>query len=60
MYPALGDLELIRIQVRGMDMKENPLIKFVGTSEEDTITITDTVRAHYEENTNRKIPKLDL
>ena len=48
MYPALGDLELIRIQVRGMDLKENPLIKFVGTSEEDIITITDTVRAHYE------------
>ena len=60
MYPALGDLELIRIQVRGMDLKENPWIKFVGTSEEDIITITDTVRAYYEENTNRKIPKLDL
>ena len=44
MYPALGDLELIKIQVRGMDMKENPLIKFVGAFEEDTFTITDTGR----------------
>ena len=31
MYPALGDLESIRIEARGMDMKEDPLIKFVGT-----------------------------
>ena len=60
MYPALGDLELIRIQARGMDMKENPLIKFVGAFEEDTITITDTGRTYYEENKNTEIPKLDL
>lgn len=43
MYPALGDLESIRREARGMDMKDNPLIKFVGTFDEDTITITDRV-----------------
>ena len=36
MYPALGDLESIRIEARGMNMKEDPLIKFVGTFDEDT------------------------
>jgi hypothetical protein len=41
MYPALGDLQSIRREARGMDMKEDPLIKFVGTFDEDTITITD-------------------
>ena len=60
MYPALGDLELIRSQARGMDMKENPLIKFVKAFCEDTITITDTGRTYYEENKNTEIPKLDL
>ena len=60
MYPALGDLEFIRSQARGMDMKENPLIKFVKAFGEDTITITDTGRTYYEENKNTEIPKLDL
>ncbi len=60
MYPALGDLELIRNQARGMNIKENPLIKFVGAFGEDTITITDTGRTYYEENKNTEIPKLDL
>jgi hypothetical protein len=41
MYPALGDLESIRREARGMAMKEDPLIKFVGTFDENTITITD-------------------
>ena len=27
MYPALGDLESIRREARGIDMKEDPLIK---------------------------------
>ena len=43
-----------------MNMKENPLIKFVGAFDEDTITITDTGRTYYEENKNTEIPKLDL
>jgi len=60
MYPALGNLELIRSQARGMDMKENPLIKFVGAFEDDTFTITDTSRTYHEENKNTEIPKLDL
>ena len=60
MYPALGDLELIRSQARGMDMKENPLIKFAEAFGEDTITITNTGRTYYEENKNTEIPKLDL
>ena len=60
MYPALGNLELIRSQARGMDMKENPLIKFVGAFEDDTFTITDTGRTYYEENKNTEIPKLDF
>ena len=60
MYPALGNLELIRSQARGMNMKENPLIKFVGAFEDDTFTITDTGRIYYEENKNTEIPKLDL
>ena len=60
MYPALGDLELIRSQARGMDMKENPLIRVVGAFGEETITITDTGRIYYEENKNTEIPKLDL
>jgi len=60
MYPALGDLESIRREARGMDMKDNPLIKFVGTFDEDTITITDKGRTYYEENKNTEIPKLDL
>ena len=60
MYPALGNLELIRSQARGMDMKENPLIKFVGAFEDDTFTITDTGRTYYEENKNTEIPKIDL
>ena len=53
-------LELIRSQARGMDMKENPLIKFVGAFEDDTFTITDTSRTYHEENKNTEIPKLDL
>lgn len=47
MYPALGDLESIRREARGMDMKEDPLSKFVGTFDEDTITITDRGRTYY-------------
>jgi hypothetical protein len=43
-----------------MDMKENPLIKFVGAFEDDTFTITDKGRIYYEENKNTEIPKLDL
>ncbi len=42
-----------------MDMKEDPLIKFVATFDEDTITITDRV-TYYEENKNTEIPKLDI
>jgi len=60
MYPALGDLESIRREARGMDMKEDPLIKFVGTFDEDTITITDRGRTYYEENKSTEIPKLDF
>ncbi|HEU4483805.1 MAG TPA: hypothetical protein VFR65_12220 [Nitrososphaeraceae archaeon] len=60
MYPALGDLESIRREARGMDMKDNPLIKLVGTFDEDTITITDKGRTYYEENKNTEIPKLDF
>ena len=60
MYPALGDLESIRREARGMDMKDNPLIKFVGTFDEYTITITDKGRTYYEENKNTEIPKLDF
>lgn len=60
MYPALGDLESIRREARGMDMKDNPLIKLVGTFDEDTITITDKGRTYYEENKNTEIPKLDI
>jgi hypothetical protein len=41
-------------------MKEDPLIKFVGTLDEDTITITDRGRTYYEENKNTEIPKLDF
>ena len=47
MYPALGVLESIRREARGMDMKEDPLIKFVGTLDENTITITDRGRTYY-------------
>ena len=60
MYPALGDLESIRREARGMDMKEDPFIKFVGTSDEDTITITDRGRTYYEENKNTEIAQLDF
>lgn len=60
MYPALGDLESIRREARGMDMKEDPLIRFVGTFDEDTVTITDRGRTYYEENKNIEIPKLDF
>ena len=37
MYPALRDLESIRREARAMDMKEDPLIKFVATFDEDTL-----------------------
>jgi len=60
MYPALGDLESIRREARAMDMKEDPLIKFVGIFDEDTIMITDRGRTYYEENKNTEIPKLDF
>jgi hypothetical protein len=60
MYPALGDLESIRREARAMDMKEDPLIKFVGIFDEDTIMITDSGRTYYEENKNTEIPKLDF
>jgi hypothetical protein len=60
MYPALGDLESIRREARGMDRKDNPLIKFVGTFDEDTITITDKGRTYYEENKNTESVKLDF
>lgn len=60
MYPALGDLELIRREARGMDRKEDPFIKLVGTSNEDTITITDRGRTYYEENKNTEIAQLDF
>jgi hypothetical protein len=60
MYPALGNLELIRREARGRDMKEDPLIKFIGTFDEDTITITNRGRTYYEENKNTEIAKLDF
>jgi extradiol dioxygenase family protein len=55
-----GDLESIRREARAMDMKEDPLIKFVGTFDEDTIIITDRRGNYYEENKNTEIPKLDF
>ena len=60
MYPALGDLESIRREAIAMDMKADPLIKFVGTLDEDTIMITDRGRTYYEKNKNTEIPKLDF
>ncbi|MCJ7637606.1 MAG: hypothetical protein MUO21_08970 [Nitrososphaeraceae archaeon] len=60
MYPALGDLESIRREARGMAMKEDPLINFVVTFDENTITITDRGRTYYEENKNTEIAKLDF
>src|SRR5688500_11694258 len=52
MYTALGDLESIRREASGMDMKADPLNQFVGTFDEDTITITNRGRTHYDENKN--------
>ena len=46
MYPVLGDLESIRREARAIDMKEDPLIKFVGIFDEDTIMITDRDRTY--------------
>ena len=43
-----------------MDIKEDPLIKFVGTFDEDTITKLVRGRPYYEENKNTEIPKLDF
>jgi hypothetical protein len=60
MSPTLGDLESIRRKARGIGMKEDPLIKFVGTFKEDTITITNMSRTYYEEYKNTEIAKLDF
>ncbi len=36
-------LSVLKREAKGMDMKEDPLIKFLNTFDEDTITITDRV-----------------
>jgi hypothetical protein len=59
-YSASGTIEEYRREARGMDMKEDPLIRFVGNIDEDTITLTDRGRTYYEENKTTEIDKLDL
>ena len=60
LYPASGNIEEFRSETRGMSMKDDPLIQFVGNIEEDTIRITDTGRNYYEENQKKDIFDLKL
>jgi hypothetical protein len=59
-FSASGDIEEYRTIARGMNIKEHPLIQFVGNIDEDTITITDRGRTYYEDNKTTEIDKLDL
>lgn len=60
LYPAIQDIEIFRREARGMDMRDDPLIEFVGNIDEDTIRITDRGRTFFEENCERDIVELDL
>ena len=59
-YSASGTIEEYRTEARGMDMKDEPLIEFVGNVNDDTIRITDRGRNYWEENPKREISESDL
>lgn len=59
-YPESGDIEEYRREARGMAMKDDPLIEFVGNIDEDKITLTDRGRDYWEENPNRDISESNL
>jgi hypothetical protein len=60
MYPAMGDIESFRREARGMDMRDEPLIEFVGNIDEDIIRITDKGRIYWEEKREQDISDMDL
>ncbi len=61
-YSRSGNIEEYRIEARGMDMKDDRLIEFVGNIDEDTIKLTDKGRTYFEEHKRTRTPytKLDL
>ena len=59
-YSASGTIEEYRREARGMAIKDNPLIEFVGDIKDDTIRITFNGRTYWETTQNRYISDLGL
>ena len=59
-YSASGTIEEYRREARGMAIKDNPLIEFVGDIKDDTIRITFNGRTYWGITQNRYISDLDL
>jgi hypothetical protein len=59
-YSASGTIEEYRRKAREMEMKNDPLIQFVGDVKEDIIRITFNGRTYWEITQNRYISDLDL
>lgn len=59
-YSESGTLEEYKKAAREMEMKNNPLIQFIGDVEEDKIRITYNGRNYWEITQNRYISDLDL
>ena len=59
-YSASGTIEEYRREARGMAIKDNPLIEFVGDIKDDTIRITFNGRTYWGITQNRYISDLGL
>ena len=59
-YSAIGTLQEYKRVAREMEMKNDPLIQFLGDVKEDIIRITFNGRTYWETTQNRYISDLDL
>ncbi len=59
-YSAIGTLQEYKRVAREMEMKNDPLIQFLGDVKEDIIRITFNCRTYWETTQNRYISDLDL
>src|SRR5215211_3285442 len=59
-YPKSGTIKEYRREAKGVAMRNDPLIEFVGDVNDDTIRIIDRGRNYWEENPNRHISESDL
>ena len=57
---VIGTLQEYKRVAREMEMKNDPLIQFVGEVKDDTIRITFNGRTYWETTQNRYISDLDL